>query len=417
MKLIALIDCNSFYCSCEQVFRPDLINKPVVVLSNNDGCVIARSREAKALGIPMGAPYHHYKKLIEYHNVSVFSANFPLYADLSSRIMNILSQFSDSVEIYSIDEAFISLKGMSNDIIAYSKTLRKTILNWTGVPVSIGIAPTKVLAKCANRFAKQFSECEGVFSLTDNAMIEMALKQTAIEDIWGIGKQNSIKLKRRNIHTAFDLKSNGNRKTILKLLTKTGLQIYDELNQISCIDISTTIEPRKNIQSSRSFKPELTEFNDIAAALTLFTTRAMEKLRRQNSLTQMISVYIRTNPFKDVPQYRNGITVSLFSATNDTIIVAKAARQMLKKIFKPGIEVKKVGIILSEITDDLSVQESLFQLSKPPSHLMKTMDKINQRYGRDCLFLANNLRYAKKSTPKRWVSFQYTTNWDEILTV
>ncbi|MEK9726492.1 MAG: Y-family DNA polymerase [Candidatus Margulisiibacteriota bacterium] len=417
MKLIALVDCNSFYCSCEQVFRPDLIKKPVVVLSNNDGCVIARSNEAKGLGIPMGAPYHHYKKLIQFHGVSVFSANFPLYADLSSRIMNILHRFSDSVEVYSIDEAFISLDGLTKDTIAYAKTLRATILQWTGIPVSIGIAPSKVLAKCANRFAKLFPECDGVFSLIGEDMINSALKQTPIEDIWGVGRQNATKCKQRQINTAYDLKVYPNRNTLLKLLTKTGLQIHDELNQISCIDITSNIEPRKNIQSSRSFQPELNDLNDIAAAVSMFTTRAMEKLRAQHSLTQMITVFIRTNPFQNIPQYRNARTISLDTATNNTILVIKVARHILESIYIPGITIKKAGIILSEISDDSSLQQSLFSQVNNHSKLMSVMDQLNHRYGRDMVSIANNLRFKNKKMPRKWLSNQYTTNWSEILTV
>ena len=207
-----------------------------------------------------------------------------------------------------------------------------------------------------------------------------------------------------------------NRKHILKLLTKTGLQIHDELNGISCIDITTTIEPRKNIRSSRSFQPELNDFDDIAAALTLFTTRAMEKLRAQNSLTQMITVFIRSNPFNNTTQYRNGHTLSLYTATNDTIKVAQVVRLILKSIFKPGIKIKKAGIILSQISDDSSIQESLFQLTKP-TNLMKTIDKLNGRYGRDMVCLANNLRFQKKRTFPKWVSSQYTTQWDQLLSV
>ena len=417
MTLIALIDCNSFYCSCEQVFRPDLTNKPVVVLSNNDGCVIARSKEAKDLGIPMGAPYHHYKKLMTFHKVAVFSANFPLYANFSTRIMNTLTQFSDSVEVYSIDEAFISLKGIASDVISYSQLLRQTIFKWTGIPVSIGIGSTKVLAKAANRFAKSIPESNGVFSLASSpAFIDSALKLLPVEDIWGIGKQQSKKLQQRQIKTAFDFKQYKNRSVLLKYLTKTGLQLHDELNGKSCIDISTTIEPRKNIQSSRSFKPELTEFDDVAAALTLFTTRAMEKLRKQNSLTQLISVFIRTNPFNNKPQYKNGITISLPVATNNTLEVAHIVRQCLSVIFKKGIEIKKAGIILSEITDDTSLQQSLF-INTNQSNLMASLDQINKKYGRDTIHPANTTRFIKKRQSPKWVSPQYTTNWTDILTV
>ena len=415
--MIALVDCNSFYCSCEQVFRPDLQNRPVVVLSNNDGCVIARSAQAKALGIPMGAPYHHYKKLMTFHKVAVFSANFPLYADFSSRIMSILGRFSDQVEVYSIDEAFIDLSGITSDPIAYAKQIRATILTWTGIPVSIGVASSKVLAKCANRFAKQLPESGGVFALTHPGVIDEALRQTPINDIWGIGTQQAKKLQKRHIKTAHDFKSLTNRKQILNLLTKPGLQIYDELHGTSCIDIQSGLEPRKNIRTSRSFQPELTDVDDVIAALTVFTTRAMEKLRRQHSLTQMITVFVRTNPFNPkLQQYRNAITIGFLTATNDTILVANAARAAIKQLVPPGVPIKKAGIILAEITDDASVQDSLFQRATT-NPLMDVMDQINQRFGRDAIHVANTQRFLAKRRAPQWVSPQYTTNWDDVVRV
>ena len=327
--------------------------------------------------------------------------------------MNILKRFSDEVEVYSIDEAFITFEGLTNEIIAYAKIIRETILKWTGIPVSIGIAPTKVLAKCANQFAKKFPEAGGVFALTNNELIKSALKNTAIEDIWGIGSQQSKKLKKKGIETAHGFMSMKNRAQILKMLTKTGLQIHDELNQIKCIDISILTEPRKNIRSSRSFKPELTAFDDVAAALTLFTTRAMEKLRKQHSLTQMITIFIRTNPFKEIPQYRNAINIGLLKASNDTIEISRLARQGLKEIFVPGFEIKKAGIILSQLSSDESIQESFLDL-KPTTNLMKAMDQINARYGRDAIQLANAMRFTNKRTMPQWVSPQYTTQWNEL---
>ncbi len=413
--MIALIDCNSFYCSCEQVFRPDLAKHPVVVLSNNDGCVIARNKEAKALGLPMGAPYHQYKELLISHQVAVFSANFPLYANFSTRIMNILSRFSDQVEVYSIDEAFITFKGVTNDVVAYSKIIRATILKWTGIPVSIGIAPTKVLAKCANHYAKKYPESGGVFALTTTPLIMSALKHLPIHDVWGIGHQQAKKLTKRQIRTAYDFSQMKNRQYLLRLLTKTGLQIYDELNGTSCIEITTEVEPRKNIQSSRSFRPELTTFDDVNAALSLFVTRAMEKLRRQKSMTQMVTVFIRTNPFKKVAQYRNAISIGLLAATNDTFRVSKIAKSALKDIYVSGIEIKKAGIILSQITNDDSIQESFLDAPKTTNKLMKTMDDINHRFGQDSIHLANTKRFINKRIEPKWVSPQYTTQWNDIL--
>jgi len=415
--VIALVDCNSFYCSCEQVFRPDLFNKPVVVLSNNDGCVIARSKEAKALGIPMGAPYHHYKKVMAFHNVAIFSANFPLYADFSSRVMAILNRFSDAVDIYSIDEAFIQLGGLTEDVIGYANTIRSTILKWTGIPVSIGIAQTKVLAKCANQFAKGLPDSGGVFALTHPPVIDTALKQVSVGDIWGIGRNHSAMLKRHRIHTAYDFKMHANRQQLLKWLTKVGLQVYDELNGLSCINLHDMNLPRKNIQVARSFRPELTTIDDVQAAMATFVTRAMEKLRAQQSLVQCITVFVRSNPFQQHAQYyRKALSVGFLTATNDTFVVMKGARMALKRVMVSGVSIKKAGVVLSEITDDASIQESLFERSTV-NPLMAVLDGINQRYGRDTIQVANQKRYTQKRRSPQWVSSRYTTNWEELLTV
>ena len=413
-EVIALIDCNSFYCSCEQVFRPDLLHRAVVVLSNNDGCVIARNRQAKAIGIPMGAPYHQYEAALKQNNAAVFSANFPLYANFSNRIMNILNSFSDQVEVYSIDEAFISLDGHSTDVIAYCKVIRETVLKWTGIPVSIGIAPTKVLAKCANKLAKQFPESNGVFALTHTSLIDSALKHIDVDDIWGIGRKQAQKLKKRHIHTAYEFKVWNNRALMLSLLSKTGVQLHDELNGIACIAFQLTPEPRKSIRSSRSFKPELSHVDDIAAALSLFTTRAMEKLRKQHSMTQMITVFIQSNPFKaHVPTVRKAQSFGLLTATNDTIVVAKYARQLLHHLHEPGIPIKKVGIILDELTSEDALQDSLFETANA-NPLMTVMDQINHRFGRDTIHVANHQRFLAKRRAPQWVSPQYTTKWEEL---
>jgi DNA polymerase V len=415
--VIALIDCNSFYCSCEQVFRPDLMNKPVVVLSNNDGCVIARSVEAKALGIPMGAPYHHYKKVMDFHRVAVFSANFPLYADFSSRVMSILNRFSDSVDIYSIDEAFIRLDGLTNQPIGFARTIRSTILKWTGLPVSVGIGASKVLAKCANRWAKALPDSGGVFALTQPDVLDEALKQTPIEDVWGIGRQRSVKLKSRGIGSAYDLKNYSNRRQLLKWLTKIGLQIYDELNGVNCIMLHDLQGPKKNIQVARSFQPELRSIDDITAAVSTFVARGMEKLRAQQSLMQCMLVFVRSNPFKaNGPCYKNTVSVGFTTATNDTFLAIEGAKMALKKMRIPNISIKKAGVILSEITDDSSVQDALFEAAHV-NPLMTVLDGINKRYGRNTIHVANQQRYIAKRRVPQWISPQYSTQWAQILTV
>ena len=414
--MIALIDCNSFYCSCEQVFRPDLYHKPVVVLSNNDGCVIARNSEAKALKIPMGAVYHEYETLFKKNKVNVFSSNFPLYADFSSRVMSILDSFSPLVEVYSIDEAFIEIPHHGN-YAAQAKAIKDYIYKLTGIPVSVGIAPTKVLAKCANFWAKKLPDANGIFILENDIIIDTALSKIQINNVWGIGSQQAQKCEKMRIYSAYDFKVYPNKKRIQTIFTKVGRQIQDELSGIRCLDVSDVKEKRQNIQTSRSFKPELSEYDDIAAALSSYAAKASEKLRRQKSNCNMITVFIRTNPFKNTPQYRNGRSIGLMVSTDNTFTIIKVAKMILKHIYVSGFSYKKVGIILSEFTDSDKEQLSFLEKSTSNDKLMATLDNINNSYGRDTLQIASMKRYLQKKEAPKKVSPCYTTKWNEILTV
>ncbi len=414
--MIALIDCNSFYCACEQVFRPDLRDQPVVVLSNNDGCVIARNAKAKLLDIPMGAVFHKYEPLLKRNNVSVFSSNFPLYADFSNRVMNVLRSISPLVDVYSIDEAFIKLP-KDTDFAQQAMTIKDTIYKLTAIPVSIGVAPTKVLAKCANYWAKKIPDANGIFILENEFITDSALSKLAIKDVWGIGSKQGQKCERLNIYTAYDFKIYPNKKRVQTLFTKVGRQIQDELAGIECLDISDIKNRRQNIQSSRSFKPELNDFNSIAAALSTFASKASEKLRRQNSCCNMISIFLRTNPFKDTPQYRNGISIGLLSPTDDTFYIVKVAKQLLKRIYKPDYVYKKAGIILSDFTESNERQLSLVNSNQTNEALMKIVDTINKTYGRDTLKLASSQYYMQQKDPPKKISPCYTTKWADILSI
>ena len=295
-KVFALIDCNAFYVSCERVFNPKLNNRPVVALSNNDGCIIARSKEAKALGIKMGVPLFKVKDIIERENVIVFSSNYTLYADMSRRVMNIISEFSPSIEVYSIDEAFIELTGVKVDYEFYAHKLRQTILQYTGIPVSIGIASTKTLTKVANHIAKDNESLNGVCSLVDHKNLDRVLEDTHVSDIWGVGRQLSKKLITSGVFNAKLLK-NSEDTWIRKMMSINGLKTVSELREISCLDLEETSATRKSCCTTRSFGRPLVNLEDIEQAVTTFARRATERIRGEDLTASMVSVFLRTNPF------------------------------------------------------------------------------------------------------------------------
>ena len=289
--MFALIDCNNFYASCERVFQPQLEDKPIVILSNNDGCVISRSNEAKSLNIPMGAPAFKYKKKFEEHNVHVFSSNFPLYGDMSNRVMNILSHFTPDIEIYSIDEAFLEFKGFKNyDLEKYCSKIKEKVLRWTGIPISIGVAKTKVLAKAANRISKKFpSKTKGIYIIDSNRKRTNALKWLEIENVWGIGVQNSIKLKKNNIQNAYDFTSLPDN-WVKKNMSIIGLKLKKELEGDSVLPIENIVSAKKSISTTRSFENTITEFEEIKERISTFAVCCAEKLRIQNTKCNLIYV-------------------------------------------------------------------------------------------------------------------------------
>ncbi|OQY37047.1 MAG: protein umuC, partial [Candidatus Cloacimonetes bacterium 4572_65] len=329
--IFALIDCNNFYASCERVFNPSLNNKPVVILSNNDGCVIARSQEAKDLGIEMATPAYKNKALFTKHNVNLFSSNYALYGDLSARVMDVISNFSPDIEIYSIDESFIELSGFKNrDLTEYGREIKATVEKWTGIPVSVGIAKTKTLAKIANHIAKKKKYYKGVFNLLDIEDINQVLVQVPVSKIWGIGRQYSHFLNKNNIVTALDL-IQANDEWISKYLTSLGHQTVLELKGTSCIDMNSIDPPKKGIVSSKSFGKAVNTLSELEEAVSTYINIACNKLRKQHSVAQYISVYISTNRFKDTPQYNNNASIRFLSPTAYTPDFIQASLVILKR--------------------------------------------------------------------------------------
>ena len=415
---IALVDCNNFYASCERVFNPKLNGRPIVVLSNNDGVIIARSEEAKALGIKMGDPYFKVEQLLKQHNVAVFSSNYTLYGDLSARVMATLEKSSPEVEIYSIDEAFLNLAGIEiQNQTEYLHTIRKTIKKWLGLPVSIGLAPTKTLAKLANRIAKKNKEYDGVLNLFDYTDWELFLEMVEVEDVWGVGRQYSALLHRNNIHTALDL-ARADEKWIKKRMTVVGLRTYLELNGVPAIELEHQPPAKKSIVSSRSFGEYLTKFDEVMEAVAYFVARASEKMRSQGSACRIMNVFIRTNPFKNSPQYYNSVEVRLPYPMYGTNELLPFAKQALKKIFRDGYYYQKVGVLLMDFVQTNAMMVSLFD---PPNRInqlkvTELMDQINKKYGREAIYYAA----AGTKERRRWqmkrdmLSRHFTTNWKDL---
>ena len=417
--MFALVDCNNFYASCERVFRPDLIGKPVVVLSNNDGCVIARSNEAKAVGVPMGAPAFEHEELFKKHNVHVFSANFALYGDMSQRVMNILSEYTPEIEIYSIDEAFLKLQGFEKfNLQTYGQEMQRKVVKWTGISISVGIAPTKALAKVANRVAKKFSDKTNSVYLIDSEEKRIkALKWLKIEDVWGIGRQHAKRLKAINVNTAFDF-TQLNDLWVKKNLSIVGLRLKHDLQGIPTLDLEI-LQPKKNIATTRSFEKNYTEFEQLKERVTTFAVSCAGKLRKQKSCCNSIMVFIHTNGHRhDLPQYSRNIVVKLPFPTNSSIELAKFANQALGKIFRKGFHYKKAGVIVMDFSPENQKQLKIFENSNAKHvPLMQAIDKINASFGQQKIKLASqDLRKVWKMKQEK-LSPRYTTNLNEIITI
>ncbi len=416
-KIFALIDCNAFYVSCERVFNPKLNNKPVVALSNNDGCIIARSKEAKALGIKMGVPLFKVKDIVERENVIVFSSNYTLYADMSRRVMNIISEFAPSIEVYSIDEAFIELTNMNVDYESYVRQMRKVILQYTGIPVSIGIASTKTLTKVANHIAKDDESLEGVCSLIQYKNLDQVLEDTNVADVWGVGRQLSKKLIANGIFNAKLLK-NCEDAWVRKMMSVNGLKTVSELREISCLDLEETSATRKSCCTTRSFGKPLVNLDDIEQAVTTFARRATERIRGENLTASTVSVFLRTNPFDRNRYYSNSSTTTLSYPTYDTMQIVKTALQLTKIIFRENYKYKKAGVLLSGFYEKGTETKDLFSEARYRSpKLMSAVDQINERYGSDTIQIATECQIGKWKQKRKNCTQSYTTQLDNVLLI
>ena len=415
MNSIAIIDVNNFYVSCERVFNPKLENKPVVVLSNNDGCAISRSNEAKALGIKMGTPWFKFKEFAKQENVTALSSNYTLYLDMSHRVMTLLSKFSPDQEVYSIDESFLDLTSFkSKDLIQYSQQIKTKIKQWTGLPVSIGIGSTKTLSKLANHIAKKNSSFKGVCNLNvmDQDTLETWMSHIPVNEVWGVGRSLALKLNQLGIISVLDLKladPDYIRQQFSIVLEKT----VRELNGLICMELKDIAEPNKEIMVSRSFGRRVKDKQELIEAVTAYTSRAAERMRKQESVATSLYIYIRTSPHDDKKQYANGINIPLFQPTDDSMALTNAALLGLDYIYRAGFDYQKAGVTLCNLTSKDKMQGNLFNDTIAHSR-MKIMDTINQRW-------KGKLKLGSEGVTKEWEmkaqfkSRNYTTDWDQLM--
>lgn len=415
--MYALIDANNFYVSCEKVFRPDLDGKPVIVLSNNDGCIISRSDEAKALGLKMAEPAFNKKKFLDDNNVQVFSSNYTLYGDMSNRMIRILKTFSTRIEVYSIDESFMDLSGIQTDRLEHiAKNIRKTIMQLIGIQVSVGISTTKALAKIANKRAKR--EPDGVCVLKTNRDIDCALRNTKIEDLWGIGRQYQKFLRAKNINTAYGfVEMNDN--WIRKNLTVVGLRLKKELQGISCIPLETMLPAKKAIATTRGFGKIVTNVKYLQEAVATYATRCSEKLRKQASVANILTVFIHTDPFSQEEYHYLSKTIHLGYSTNSQVDLVRFALLGLKSIFRDDLRYKKAGVIVDGLESDKCIQNGLFCDVNilENMQLSKVTDQLNMKYGRDKIKLAVQGDGHQWRLKQEMLSGKYTTQWSDIIKV
>lgn len=408
---IALVDANNFYVSCERVFNPQLRNKPVVVLSNNDGCAVARSNEVKALGVKMGTPLFQLRSLIQQHYIQVYSSNYTLYGDLSRRVMETLEQFSPDIEVYSIDEAFL---GLSGNVAATAEQIRATAQQWTGIPVSVGVAQTKTLAKVASHIAKRGA---GVCVLTDPAPV---LAELPVGEIWGIGSRLSARLQQQGVETALQLR-NVELPWVRQLMGIVGVRLVQELRGIACLPLELCPTPRKSCCVSRSFGRPVEGLPDLKEAVATYAARAAGKLRQDKLQAGVVTVFIATNRFKPgEPQYSSSIAVPLPYPANDSLTLIQAATAAVEHLYRPGFTYQKAGVLLTELSPIGMVQGNLFadlaQVQRREG-LMQLVDTLNHRHGAGTVF------WAAEGLTKNWQtraakrSPRYTTRWSDLLIV
>ena len=421
--MYALVDCNNFYASCERVFQPQFIGKPIAILSNNDGCVISRSSEAKAVGIPMGAPAFQIKELVREKNVKLFSSNYPLYGDLSNRVMKILEQFTPNLEIYSIDEAFLNFDGMTvSDYHNYGLQMKTRVQKWVGIPVCIGFAETKALSKVANKIAKKFQDrTKGVYVIDTEEKRLKALKWTKIEDVWGIGYRTTKKAKLRKINTALDFIQPQHEAWIRKEMGVIGLRLKYELEGKSVLDLEPIPDQKKSIAVTRSFPKQIADFDLLRERVATFASVCAEKLRKQNSCCHTIIVMLVIDRHTvQTSKYYFNMAVTLPFATNSTLTISNTAIDMLKKLYQgnENIKFKKAGVIVTELIDENKKQLQLFE-EENPKHLalMKVMDKLNNKIGDKKVKLATQNLSLTWNMNQNHLSPKYTTNFKDILEI
>jgi DNA polymerase V len=418
--MFALVDCNNFYASCERVFQPSLNKQPIVVLSNNDGCVIARSNETKALGVPMGAPAFKYQEMFKKNNIHVFSSNYALYGDMSARVMNLLAEFTPDIEVYSIDEAFLKFEGFENNfhLQAYGLQMRKRVEKGTGIPISIGIAPTKALAKVANKIAKKFSErTHSVYWIQNEEQRIKALQWTKIEDVWGIGRQHAKRLQDIGIENAFKFTQLPD-PWVRKQMSVVGLRLKKELEGIPTLDLEE-VQSKKAIATTRSFDHAYDDYEYIKERVSSFAISCAEKMRKQQSCCSIVMVFLKTNKFQtNEPQYGRSLAIQTPYPTNSSIDIVKYAIQTLEKIYKKGFKYKKAGVIVMGLGPEDSLQLNMFHHANPKHQdLMKKIDYLNKSLGQQKVkFACQDLSQLWKMKQER-LSKRYTTKLSEIMEV
>jgi DNA polymerase V len=416
MEQFALVDCNNFYASCERVFNPKLKDKPIVILSNNDGCVVARSNEAKAVGVKMGVPFFQITGLVEEHKIHVLSSNYALYGDMSARVMRVIGEFAPTQEVYSIDESFLNLTGM-RDLTGVGSQIRIRVKQWLGLPVCVGIAPTKTLAKLCNATAKSYNKLDGVLdynSLSEERKTKL-LQSFEVGDVWGIGRRLTERLRLLGITTAYTLRES-DPEEMSKRFSVVMKRTITELRGISCIDMENVDEARKQILSSRSFGRAVTDLHDLEAAVTMYTSRAAEKLRGDGSLANELNVYVRTSPYSQDP-YAESMTVKFPQPSDDTMFLVKCAMESLRSIYKPGLVYQKAGVTLSNLVPNEGQQLSLFHPQEDNAkskRMMLALDQTNQKYGRGALFIAGEGVNKSWQIRSEYKTPAYTTSWNEL---
>jgi DNA polymerase V len=413
---IALVDCNNFYVSCERVFRPDLKNVPVVVLSNNDGCAVSRSNEAKALGIKMGQPWFQCKELAEEHGILALSSNYALYADMSNRVMSILGSYAPKQEVYSIDESFLDLTGVPK-LRELSYEMRERVLRWTGIPVCVGIGPTKTLAKLANFVAKKHPRSKGIFNYNDlsNSQQTKLLSQITVDEVWGVGRKITKRLALHGIQTVQELRV-AHTPTLRSEFGVVMEKTQRELQGISCIDFEEHVPDKQQIISSRSFGKPVTELAVVQDALSVFVANATAKLRAQEGQSALVQVFLQTNRFKpDEPQYNPSMVVPLPQPTNDSLVINRWVQHVAGLLWRDGYNYKKAGIMLGDISPVSMIQDDLLEpVTTSDTRLMKAIDGLNSRFGR------GTIKVSTGGMREEWVMRQerkspnYTTDWTEL---